>query len=874
MNTDDAVRFRIEFFNTRDCSLTMLQLGEIRFYDNQGTRLHANNFLVISGDSTSNEQAEKAIDGTIFTKWVDRTFDCGVHLVTYLSMSALPWYYEFVTANDASHRDPVTWRMEMCYVPNMELHDCATLEVIDAYAPHRRWTSYGRFGVPSIAWPSAAPSIQPSPSIPTLSPTQPTTSPSTLFEYCPYLLVGAPCRTNRPVDMVLLLDSSSSIHDDDMDLFLMSLSQIVNSTVFNISKFGMAMFATFTELRIPIDDYSNADLSELVLGCSRLMGATYMDHALTFALEMWQPHLNAGHVQNTLIFTDGIPSNGHDPCDIIGDFHAAGIGFILVAIESANEDLINRNTTVFRCFIDQGSIVTGFSSFLETVEHLSEILAKTRSCDTLPTSPYDSQYEPTDEYRNGKVVWRSIAEGWEISWDNELETWIFTDPALNLAMMYDMSFTEEWKPPTGSDWMYIDSLATFGNLPILCMNELLDTHPPTSAPAEPPTLTPTRSSEPSASPSHSPPSQSPSTSAPTQAMPTPCPSRTPFTLPSFNPSFPNPTNQPSPSFPSSTPTNSPSDFPTTPPPTGAPSIEDCESFIFCSDCISDEGEYEYGGDCTLDFTDEVCGWYSRSEEIFQDHWVYLGENGAELYFFNGKWEIYFLSNFQKIASESDPYLDFLPRPGTDRDWLKADGTIISSLPISCHNMFTEEPSISPTLLPFPDNPYCCTFIFGSDCINKTNGFPDPDCAYDVQTPFNGIYKCDGNHLRRSTYSTDSGYQIVFHGHAWQITHSRIGNVGASEVCNYTSPLYHPPSLIDWIWIYDSTPFLSVPITCEEDFPSSIEPTYGANNESKIIEELQERVRELSEVIENTQTNCTQTCETVLTSIENIFDDFL
>merc|ERR1719471_1532096 len=102
--------------------------------------------------------------------------------------------------------------MEMCYVADAGYSDCSQLDVIDAYAPNRRWTSYGQFSVPAVAWPTLSPSFQPSHDIPTLSPTSPTQAPSTIFEHCPYLLVGAPCRTNRPVDMVLLMDSSSSIH--------------------------------------------------------------------------------------------------------------------------------------------------------------------------------------------------------------------------------------------------------------------------------------------------------------------------------------------------------------------------------------------------------------------------------------------------------------------------------------------------------------------------------------------------------------------------------------------------------------------------------------------------------------------------------------
>lgn len=77
-------------------------------------------------------------------------------------------------------------------------------------------------------------------------------------------------------------------------------------------------FSDDVDVKIPMTSGSRQEIASLIRGLDRLEGATMTRNALLLTYdEVWQPSINENRVQATFLVTDGIPSQGQDPCDQI-----------------------------------------------------------------------------------------------------------------------------------------------------------------------------------------------------------------------------------------------------------------------------------------------------------------------------------------------------------------------------------------------------------------------------------------------------------------------------------------------------------------------------------------------------------------------------
>jgi hypothetical protein len=65
-----------------------------------------------SGDNPPSEEPDKAIDGTVETKWVDRSSRSTRPLIIDFGTRKVADSFRFATANDVDGRDPVRWTID------------------------------------------------------------------------------------------------------------------------------------------------------------------------------------------------------------------------------------------------------------------------------------------------------------------------------------------------------------------------------------------------------------------------------------------------------------------------------------------------------------------------------------------------------------------------------------------------------------------------------------------------------------------------------------------------------------------------------------------------------------------------------------------
>ena len=96
-----------ELHAVRDSWADIVQLSEFRLYNQDGTEIAISDADNPGGDSPSGEDADKAIDGWMGTKWLD--FNEGNLVFTLASPTSAVGSYDWATANDETGRDPTRW---------------------------------------------------------------------------------------------------------------------------------------------------------------------------------------------------------------------------------------------------------------------------------------------------------------------------------------------------------------------------------------------------------------------------------------------------------------------------------------------------------------------------------------------------------------------------------------------------------------------------------------------------------------------------------------------------------------------------------------------------------------------------------------------
>ena len=179
----------------RDTSASIVQLSEFRLYDTDGVEIAIASASNPDGDNPSGEGAEKAIDGSTSTKWLD--FNEG-DLVLALASPSEIGSYSWATANDEEGRDPVMWTL-LGYDD-----DASTWTTLDdtysssSFSPtFSRYTWVGTFDIPPD--PTSTPTSTPTP-VPTSAPTStPTSTPTRVPTSTPTASAPTSTPTQSPV---------------------------------------------------------------------------------------------------------------------------------------------------------------------------------------------------------------------------------------------------------------------------------------------------------------------------------------------------------------------------------------------------------------------------------------------------------------------------------------------------------------------------------------------------------------------------------------------------------------------------------------------------------------------------------------------------
>merc|ERR1712131_285649 len=131
------------------------------------------------------------------------------------------------------------------------------------------------------------------------------------------------------------MDSSTSVSDEDYTNFISSLaSRIESAWPSSGGKFGLLIFATDAEIRIPLVASDASTLASLIRSQPRMAGATNVEIAMFIGLEdMWMKNnIDQSRPQVTFIITDGVPSNGQNPCGELPFYLQNGIAINVIAI--------------------------------------------------------------------------------------------------------------------------------------------------------------------------------------------------------------------------------------------------------------------------------------------------------------------------------------------------------------------------------------------------------------------------------------------------------------------------------------------------------------------------------------------------------------
>ena len=93
------------------------------------------------------------------------------------------------------------------------------------------------------------------------------------------------------------------------------------------------MFATFSEIKIPLDYGTPESWSQQIKAMNRTLGSTWTKTALQTTFDqMWAPNLDSERIQMNILVTDGAPSFRQDPCDELDRYTENGIRLLVIAI--------------------------------------------------------------------------------------------------------------------------------------------------------------------------------------------------------------------------------------------------------------------------------------------------------------------------------------------------------------------------------------------------------------------------------------------------------------------------------------------------------------------------------------------------------------
>jgi len=358
-----------------------------------------------------------------------------------------------------------------------------------------------------------------------------------------------------------------------------------------VAQLGLLQFASRPVQRITISTGDPQEWADEIKLMERDKGATWTKTAFQEGLDMWDASDNlGGRTRMTVLITDGVPSFGQSPCDLIDEYKNRNIEIAVMGFGDASEseDLLKPE---FTCFSDRGYPTFAYPTFDSSVEAIQTIFGVINFCDLETTvfTPYGTSISFSRDPSavvNGRPIYVA-SEGWTFRWIGEDDTdpegyWNLYDPAEVYGFMNSTSYSSQSFPITGMQWVYVnytrtswysdtprgdDSEGFYDPVTIVCQDTATPTRTPSNFPSTVPTVAPTQG--PSKSPTTDQPTQGPSV-IPSQSPITTDPTVSPSDDPSISPTTDQPTKMPT-DIPSTGPTQNPSIEPTNVTPTTSPS---------------------------------------------------------------------------------------------------------------------------------------------------------------------------------------------------------------------------------------------------------------------------------------------------------------
>eukprot|EP00039_Didymoeca_costata_P031067 m.32956 g.32956 ORF g.32956 m.32956 type:complete len:1140 (+) comp8472_c0_seq1:388-3807(+) len=147
------------------------------------------------------------------------------------------------------------------------------------------------------------------------------------------------------IDVVLLLDASTSIGSTDWRLNTIAFAKSIAYTVMqkNTSRLAVVTFATSATVEFQLDTYTNlVDVLEALDNVVYAGGETNSESGLQKALEVLSLSPRAGAKQVVVVVTDGAPNRGSIPPTAAANaLHNAGVSVVAVGVGSTVESVLS-----------------------------------------------------------------------------------------------------------------------------------------------------------------------------------------------------------------------------------------------------------------------------------------------------------------------------------------------------------------------------------------------------------------------------------------------------------------------------------------------------------------------------------------------------
>jgi len=295
-----------------------------------------------------------------------------------------------------------------------------------------------------------------------------TPQPTQAAERCSSVQAGLNCITSdNVVDMVFVLDSSSSISAEDYRRYKEACASFIRNNLNSNSRVGILQFSHTYKRDLMLNNNVGTpnQVADFLMGINQLTGFTYMANAIEIAVDEYFVAQGRPNVPRYMVFiTDGSPTtSAQSPCNVAQKLSDNRINVYAIGVGA---DASNPNNLVhFNCLKQVSGAqnqVTVLTS--NSFESLRTDLQSATVCSAL--TPFDGTYEWTGGYQNSQYVYRHASTGYMLQLISGPSRWEFTGSGVD-TMTQRSSDYQNNKPPTYHS-TYTMGSRTYENYPVVC----------------------------------------------------------------------------------------------------------------------------------------------------------------------------------------------------------------------------------------------------------------------------------------------------------------------------------------------------------------------------------------------------------------------